>query len=207
MQSSSSSILSKPPRKEWSLSEPSQKAIYISRCFSNKCHFRQWSFAGWLVLCCWIFLSQWLLVSTTKGRNKSTAAVFCKGNTFADESKDRCYHVKTQSRNVVWSCNFSWLFLFSCLLNVWHAVHCCSVCSCSAGEPWCAAGPQRQCSSAGAGWVRGGQSVFHACLLLYCLAGCLPTGNSPEITYHWSHRSPARTAVWELGRIQAGNHY
>lgn len=23
-----------------------------------------------------------------------------------------CYHVKTQSRDVVWSCKFSWLFLF-----------------------------------------------------------------------------------------------
>lgn len=27
--------------------------------------------------------------------------------------------------------------------------------------------------------------------------------NNPEITYHWIYRSPARTAVWELGRIHA----
>lgn len=57
--------------------------------FSNKWHFRQWILVRQLVLCCWLFPSQWLSINH-KGKEQRCTAVFYKGSTFADGDKHRC---------------------------------------------------------------------------------------------------------------------
>lgn len=45
-----------------------------------------------------------------------------------------CCHARTQCRNTDWSCEFSWLFLFSCVLNVRSAICCCRAGSAALGD-------------------------------------------------------------------------
>lgn len=173
----------------------------VSRYFSNNCRFRQWIFFRWLVLCCWFFPSQWLRIShKTKEQRYISCFLHRKCIRWWKQTQMYLLLCENSMKNTIWSWQFSWLFVFSCLLN---AVRCCSVCSSSSGYLWPQQHvPRGSTAAQGAGWVRGGQAVVCACSLLGRSVGCLSTWNCAEITSLWFHRSPARAAVWELASVQ-----